>query len=245
MDIEIMAAECPKKGIEKAMETRPDIIITDKNMPGGSGNDLAKKIKELYNNAIIVGMTSGNPDGFDKKYVDIRLEKSIPDIEYRDLVTKLVEDKYNPVQTDSDVREIFNSLKNQFVAISVLCQGFDLAVQSAEGKPPVEYMRKDITREKAYNLLDLDKVGIKSEGVYDRHTEQLGIILEYGKEHDDKARAGFYDSIERYISNPDVSSFMKCIESKNYEEINKKGLNKNYLDALHEMISAMGSTQEF
>ncbi len=82
MDIEIMTAECPKKGIEKVMERRPDIIIIDKNMPGGSGNDLAKRIKELYNNAIVVGMTSGNPDDFDKKYVDIRLEKSITDTEY-------------------------------------------------------------------------------------------------------------------------------------------------------------------
>lgn len=240
-----MIAESPKIGIEKAMNTRPDIIITDKSMPGGSGNDLAKKIKELYNNAIIIGMTNGSPDDFDKKYVDIRLEKSIPDTEYKDLLMKLVEDRYNPVQTDSNVRKIFNSLKNQFVAISVLCQGFDLAVQAAEGRSPVEYVRKDITREEAYNLLDLDKVGINPEGVYDRHTEQLGIILEYGKEHCDKARTKFYDSIERFNSNPDVSSFMRCIESKNYEEINKKGLNKNYLDALHEMISAMGNTQEF
>jgi len=245
MDIEIMTAECPKIGIKKAMETRPDIIITDKNMPGGSGNDLAKRIKELYNNAIIVGMTSGNPDGFDKKYVDIRLEKSITDTEYKDLLMKLVEDKYNHIPTDSDVRKRFNSLKNQFVAISVLCQGFDMAVQAAEGKPPVEYMRKDITSEEAYNLLDLDKVGIKSEGIYDRHTEQLRIILEYGKKHSDKTRTKFYDSIERFNSNPDVSSFMRCIESKNYGEIYQKGLNKNYLDALHEMITVMGSTQEF
>ena len=245
MDIEIMTAECPKKGIEKVMERRPDIIITDKNMSGGSGNDLAKRIKELYNNAIVVGMTSGNPDDFDKKYVDIRLEKSITDTEYKDLLMKLVEDKYNPVQTDSDVRKIFHSLRNQFVAISVLCQGFGMAVQAAEGKPPVEYMRKGITIEEAYDLLDLDKVGIKSEGISERYTEQLRVILEYGKEHGDKARTGFYDSIERFISNPDVSSFMRCIESKNYEEINQKGLNKNYLNALHEMITVMGSTQEF
>ena len=245
MDIEIMTAECPKKGIEKAMEKRPDIVITDKNMPGGSGNDLAKKIKELYENAIVVGMTSGNPNNFDKKYVDIRLKKSIPDTEYKDLLMNLVEDKYNLIQTDSDVRKIFQSLKTQFIAISVLCQGFGMAVQAAEGKPPSEHMRKGITYEQAYGLLDLDKVGIKSEGIYDRHTEQLRIILEYGKEHDDKARTGFYDSIERFISNPDVSSFMRCIESKNYEEINQSGLNKNYLNSLHEMITAMGSTPEF
>ena len=245
MDIEIITAECPKRGIEKAMKTRPDIIITDKNMPGGSGNDLAKRIKEIYNNAIIIGMTSGNSHNFDKKYVDIRLEKSITDTEYKDLLVKLVKEKYNHIPADSDVRKIFHSLKNQFIAISVLCQGFDLAVQAAEGNPPVEYMRKDINHEEAYGLLDLDKVGIKSEGIYDRYTEQLRIILEYGKEHGDKARTGFYDSIERFISNPDVNSFMRCIESKNYEEINQKGLNKNYLDALDEMITAMGSTPEF
>ena len=245
MDIEIVTAKCPVKGIEKAKETNPDIIITDKDMPGGSGNDLAKKIKEMYDKTVVVGMTGGNPDDFDRQYVDIRLEKSITDTEYKDLLMNLVENKYSHIQTDSDVREILYSLRNQFVAISVLCQGFDLAVQAAEGKPSAEYVRKGITYEEAYGLLDLDKVGIKSEGIYDRHTGQLRMILEYGKEHGDKARTKLYDSIERFISNPDVSSFMSCIESKNYKEINKKGLNKNYLDALHEVIAAMGNVPEF
>ncbi|MBU1622587.1 MAG: response regulator, partial [Nanoarchaeota archaeon] len=48
-DTQVIVASGVKEGIELALAERPEIIITDKDMPDGSGNDLAKAVKAEYN----------------------------------------------------------------------------------------------------------------------------------------------------------------------------------------------------
>lgn len=52
------------------------LVITDFGIGGGhDGNDIAKYVKENFPGIPVVGNTGGDPDDFDKKYVDAAVEK--------------------------------------------------------------------------------------------------------------------------------------------------------------------------
>ena len=61
LGLDVIIAENVQEGIEVALRERPDAIVTDKDMPDGTGSDLARKVKDVYQPPI-AGITGGNPN---------------------------------------------------------------------------------------------------------------------------------------------------------------------------------------
>jgi CheY-like chemotaxis protein len=58
-----------KKAVEMAREEKPDIVVTDLVMPGMSGVEVCKKIKEMYPDTEVV-FVSGHPHETEKQMMD-------------------------------------------------------------------------------------------------------------------------------------------------------------------------------
>lgn len=65
-----------KEGLLKLQQQKYDFIVVDVFLPDGNGEDLAKNIKSLFPDNIIIGI-SGNKDSVKCQYFDYFFEKPI------------------------------------------------------------------------------------------------------------------------------------------------------------------------
>lgn len=180
-DLEIILASGAKEGIDKAVREKPDAIITDKDMPDGSGNDLAKEVKQVYD-AYIAGTTGGDPDDFDSSVIDMRFSKQDPEEEYINVIRALATDA--PYTTQHDTMAMMNTdAFTNYMAIDLLVQGYIASVAMREGMSLTgeldgeedpskdEEIKEQMTvpsEEATDGLLDLQKVGIDPQELYEQ-----------------------------------------------------------------------------
>jgi DNA-binding response OmpR family regulator len=70
---EVQFAESGKEGYTKALEFRPDLIISDILMPGGTGESLVRKIREE------------GPEGFEPRIILISGYSKLTEVEAREM----------------------------------------------------------------------------------------------------------------------------------------------------------------
>ena len=252
MDIEIIIAEGVKEGIEKALAEKPDAIVTDKDMQDGTGNDLAKAIKEAYN-ANIAGITGGNPQDFDEKVIDVRLSKSIRDSQYKALVNILLESD-NPakdyaVAVGEYVNEfvkIVGEVISEYAALDILVQGYMLGLERTEGKQPIENLKmKEISKEQANSLLDSEDIGIIADELHQVQVATLKQALESAKDNINGKNSGnLYDIADSFAKNKKINSFMVDITSKDFVSIEEKKEYKIFHEKFVELCGAYNKIRE-
>lgn len=71
--VEAEAAHDGKRGFERAMQTTPDVIITDLSMPGLDGWQLCEAIRAepTLSEAWLIIMTAWNTPGFERRALDL------------------------------------------------------------------------------------------------------------------------------------------------------------------------------
>jgi len=95
MGIQIVGTACDGiEGIELALKTKPDIIITDIKMPGMNGLDMSKKIKEILPQTKIIILTGYGDFNFAKQAIGISVSayilKPIEEDELMNCIKKIV-----------------------------------------------------------------------------------------------------------------------------------------------------------
>jgi len=63
-----------------------DLVITDFDLPGGDGNDVAAYVREKSPRTRVVGSTGGPPERFDSSLVDLALDKIVTREQFMDVV---------------------------------------------------------------------------------------------------------------------------------------------------------------
>ncbi|MBW3015569.1 response regulator [Candidatus Woesearchaeota archaeon] len=144
-DVNVITASNVAEGIGKALQYRPEIIITDKDMPDGSGNELAEKVMEVYR-PMIAGITGGLPSDF--KQLDFKLPKSISDSDYRSLIQAMLENK-EPAKAVSEFHKLTSdkyrpkleegllSIMEPYQAVDLLMQGFIITTAINQGRDKI------------------------------------------------------------------------------------------------------------
>lgn len=135
--LEIIFAEDVKEGIQKALAERPEAIITDKDMPDGTGNDVARAVRAVYSTNI-AGLTGEDPNRFDAS-IDIRQSKDTTDENIKSIVDALL--THNPRDNYASP-QLFQQTFVYYAAIDILIQGYIVAKALIEGKSPLEAFRK-------------------------------------------------------------------------------------------------------
>jgi DNA-binding NtrC family response regulator len=102
---EVTTVDCAEKGFDLFLKNRFDLVITDFEMPGMNGIDLATRIKEISPSARVVLMTGQDKNVVQKKlqgnHVDHVLFKPFRMGEIKDLIKKMDTDLKN----DKDFRK--------------------------------------------------------------------------------------------------------------------------------------------
>ncbi|MBU0727634.1 response regulator [Patescibacteria group bacterium] len=207
-DTQVIVASGVKEGIELALAERPEIIITDKDMPDGSGNDLAKAVKAEYN-VRIAGITGGNPEDFDPQYVDARFSKNISEANYEQLIEILVNGK-NPREECLQIGAYrsqptgeFHELYEMIMAIDILAQGYIIGSQLIRGEDPIPGVELEVpAQEQIDNLFDVEADKILD---YSQLKKQREALLQ----------SGTSSPLEEFVQVPIVEQFLECLENKN------------------------------
>jgi CheY-like chemotaxis protein len=217
MGLRVIQAENVQDGIEKALAEKPDAIITDKDMPDGTGSDLAKAVKQAYD-VKIAGITGGNPEEFDD-HIDVKLSKDISDEDYKTLVSILLESKHPEadflVATGKYKGEFVEAVKkaiDEYVAIDILAQGYILAKQLQRGEDPlpgVENLELKVpSEEQAQKMLEIDDIGVDPQALHEAY-----IALKHaaaGK----TAPADLVDAAKQFAQEPGVKVFVDKIAAE-------------------------------
>lgn len=227
--LEIIIAEGAQEGIRKALSEMPDMIITDKDMPDGTGNDVARAAKQAYNPRI-AGLTGGDLEDFDEKVVDVRYSKSISDEQYKGLVKILAESR-NPREDFekamgiyiSDFEKAVMQALHEYTAIDILVQGYMLAQELLEGKQPVEGVELRLpSEEEADSLLDTEDIGISADELYKTQSESIRKAAEGIGASMSEEDEGSYMLALALAGDKRVESFMADLAAKDYRAIQEK-----------------------
>ena len=162
--VDVLQAANVAEGIAVALAERPDIIISDKDMPDGTGNEVAQAAREVYQPRI-AGLTGGDPQSFDRSHVDIALSKSISQDAYTGLVKLLVagsDEQYQSAMAEGKNEAALGQVMELYTAVDILVQGYLLARDLKNGVQPVAGMELPVPdEEKVKDLFDLEKIGLK------------------------------------------------------------------------------------
>jgi len=238
---EVVTAEGVREGIEVILANKPDAVVTDKDMPDGSGNDVADAVKNAYADVPVAGITGGNPNDF-KNNVDVKLSKNINDQNYKKLVQILIESN-NPAE-DFD-RATGNSLENKKLQnilyevispVDILVQGYIMMQQVMAGEQPVEGMvLGPYEQEIARTVLELEKTGMTPETLLDSYAQMKEIAIameamplnEVGK------------VVVEFVNNPDVKEFMQDMAEGNVDDMIAKKQYEAFHDAYFKMAEVV------
>jgi CheY-like chemotaxis protein len=230
MGLRVVQAENVQEGIEKALADRPDAIITDKDMPDGTGNDFAKAVKQAYE-VNIAGITGGNPEEFDE-HVDVKLSKDIADDEYKKLVKILLESK----QPEQEYMAAIGKYKGEFVeavgkavmeyaAIDILVQGYIMAKQLQKGEQPVKGIELPLPREEQVrDMLDIADIGMKPQAMQDAYAELEQAVAGMA------VQKGLPAAVRAFVKDQKVKGFVKKIvdDPKAVQEEDCKAFHEAY-----------------
>jgi DNA-binding response OmpR family regulator len=177
-DLEIILAENVEQGIERALAERPDAIVTDKDMPDGTGNDLARAVRAVYQ-VPIAGVTGGYSGEFKEELFDIRVQKTIEDAEYKTIVQCLLtadDPRKEYAQHSGQHTDFTQEEEDQLMGMSIILQGYNLARklqkgEKIEGIDPKELQLKIPSEEKTRALLDVETCDIDPQQFYARHRQ--------------------------------------------------------------------------
>jgi CheY-like chemotaxis protein len=169
--LDIILAEGVEEGIEKALAERPEAIITDKDMPDGTGNDLARAVKQEYD-VRIAGITNGEASEFDEELFDIRESKQVNNDSYKELVTCLLyaKDPGKKYAESGLGSQSGNTQEMENVAaVSLLLQGYTIArkLQRGEQIEGVSVKLPVPSEEKTLNMLAMEDIGLDPAEFYE------------------------------------------------------------------------------
>jgi len=161
---EVIEATTVQEGVEKATYQRPDVIITDFGLPNGNGNDLARRVREVYS-VPIAGITAGDPKSFDRRVVDIPETKSITEKNFRNLLSCLSgetpRDRYVAYGTEAEQKQKSMELPN---ATSLFFQAYYIIKAERDGLREIVVDSKTIISQEQWTSMhsvlrkDLDQV---------------------------------------------------------------------------------------
>ena len=208
-------------GIEIALEERPDLIITDHDLPDGTGNDVAKAVKESYDPRVI-GVTGGDDKSFDEQYVDLTFSKTVSD----DFFTKRVEgflsgsEEFNTGESLKLVAKVIDD----YAALSVLVQGYEISAKLRRGEPVLEHQKLRVpTEQEQIDLFNFDNIGLDVSKLIVGSNRIIDDVLDYIPKgelsevlyeftQDDKMQAFFIKLLENDIESIDESEAAKFNE---------------------------------
>ena len=161
---EILTASCVEEGVRIALSERPDLIVTDKDMPDGTGNDLARRIKEQYEPKI-VGVTGGNHKEFDRQYVDVSFSKT----ENADYFKRRVADFLRGKREYffEDVRDAVYKLRELYAPLSILAQGYEAGAKLRRGEKVIANVDLEApSDEQMIDILNLQNIGVDASKLF-------------------------------------------------------------------------------
>ena len=234
LGLDVIVASGVKEAIKKALAKRPVAIVTDKDMQDGTGNDLAKAVKQVYNPNIL-GITGGNPDAFDAACVDIRKSKTIDDNVYISLVKMIMSSKdiKKDYAATIDFKKSMFQLLECYVGIDILVQGYDLAKQLQQGKNPLPGFKFNpkLTEDKNIeSLFALEDIGID---VYKLRDETNQILQSNNG-------SASYNAFKKFVEDKDVNEFMNNLAEKDFSNIPYKEFHNKFV----ELYGSIGDKNE-
>ncbi len=87
---EIFVAENGKEGLSRFDQLRPDVVITDIEMPVMNGIEMIKKIKEIDASKPVIILTAFNDEEHDSELADTRLVKPIMKEDLLDAIAECI-----------------------------------------------------------------------------------------------------------------------------------------------------------
>lgn len=193
---EVILATGVKEGIEKIVSEHPDAIVTDKDMPDGSGNAVAKYAKQNVSGIRVLGITGGDKNDFDPSYVDIRMSKSAPDSQYKEALGILL-DSARPSEEYAQRFAPSQESTMDLAAFYVLVQGYVIGTQVQNGVQPIPELEIPMPNFDPKYLLDLEDVGLTADSLYSMMCDR-----------------------EQYLRNDAiVSEFMERLGAKEYDKV--------------------------
>ena len=177
-DLEIILANNVEQGIERALSERPDAIVTDKDMPDGTGNDLARAVRAVYQ-VPIAGVTGGYSEKFKEELFDIRVQKTIDDAEYKVIVQFLLnsdDPRKEYAQHTGQRTDFTQEEEDALMGMAILLQGYNFARklqkgEKIEGIDPEELQLKIPSEEKTRASLVVETCDIDPQQFYARHRQ--------------------------------------------------------------------------
>ncbi|MBW3020258.1 response regulator [Candidatus Woesearchaeota archaeon] len=143
----VISCDNSKEGIEKALELRPGIVITDKDLSGKNGSEVAEEIKKHYTPRI-AGITGGNPDDFNN-YVDIKASKNITNEQYLNILKNLSydnsdEDFENVTKLVPSINKLAEEYEQNLFALKIIYDGARFADTEEKKKKIMSNCSQDI-----------------------------------------------------------------------------------------------------
>jgi CheY-like chemotaxis protein len=248
LGIEVILAEGVKDGIEKALAEMPDAIVTDKDMPDGTGNDLAKAVRDAYD-VPIAGITGGNPEQFDKETMRYRLSKSIPDTGYQRMLIQLLGleeqhvkaeveqgrlekgfyDKFQEIRStvvpiqDSEFAGALAEVYETLIAIDILVQGVILTDDMRNRREHVQEMMQHLKVPEdgaEQKMLDIKGIGVEPEKIGEYRGKIAGLVdCASRKASGESAEGGIADAMVRLRDDRTVNGFLDKLEQYRIEDI--------------------------
>jgi len=235
---DVLTCNDPFAGAALAAAERPDIVLTDKDMPGMSGSEMADKIRQVYN-PVIIGITGGNPGSFGPS-LDMRLSKTVSDQYVTDLFTKLtsgdpraaVDQIKAGLQNESSYKGVMDLL----MAVHILAQGYHMSQCLISGRQYMDMTEESMaglttpTPEKAEGLLNLADVDIDPQFFVEGNEALRNAALTAEPE---KARA-----INDFLTDDDAQEFLVRIGK------NERVEEQHYMAFLNTVARILGGEYE-
>lgn len=227
-EFEVHVAYGVKAGIEKALEINPDIAILDHDMPDGTGNEVAQKIREINPNARIAGLTGGEPEKFKEELFDIRESKERGNYQS---ILKILGNSENPRKEYGKLNYApdrkLNAAFEAFLVLTILGDGYKTALELRAGKQPVPGMELRVpTQEETDGFFEMEGLGIDTAANFYREPIQT---IESAMAD---MPAGLAKKVQEFAQ--EAKQFIKNIDDKNLEAIKQQydSFQKKYSEAM-------------
>ncbi|GEM_PF-6447222 len=228
-EFEVYVAHGVKEGIEQALKIKPDIATIDHDMPDGTGNEVAQKIREINPNARIAGLTGGNPENFKQELFDIRESKQQLK-SYQSILNILANSpdprkEYGALNYASNPK--LNSAFEAFLILTILGDGYKTSLELRAGKQPVPGVELRIpTQEETDGFFEMEGLGIDTaENFYREPIQTIEKAMA-------EMPAGLAKKVQAFLQ--EAKPFIKNIDDKNLEAINQQydSFQKKYSEAM-------------
>jgi len=216
-EFEVHVAYGVREGIEQALKINPDIATIDHDMPDGTGNEVAQKIKEINPDAKIAGFTGGEPEKFKPELFDIRESKE--NLKNYQNILKILANSPNPAKEYGKLcykpNEKLVKAIEHFLPIDILVQGYDMALELRAGAQPVPGVELRIpTQEETDVYFEMEGLGIDKAA--DFYKEPMKIMKEAIPDLPD----GLAKKVQDFAA--EAETFIKSIDDKNMEAIKQQ-----------------------